>query len=125
MSTIFRGKLCGFICGETSEPLSNLIVRLYRGRDVQSLATLAVANPKDTLAVLTEEQIKEKAAALLAETQTDGDGNFSFALGESERDDGEAFEIDVYCTTVPGLKEQPNPLRPLQFSITTLQPRWR
>jgi hypothetical protein len=125
MATIFRGKLCGFICGETSEPLSNLIVRLYRHRDVQSLATLAVVNPKDTLAVLTEEQIKEKAAALLAETQTDGDGNFSFALGESERDDGEAFEIDVYCTTVPGLKEQPNPLRPLQFSITTLQPRWR
>lgn len=125
MAYIFRGKLCGLICPECPEPLANVIVRLYRSRDAQTVTALAVANPKETFAVLTEEQVKAKASALIAEIKTDEEGNFSFALGDNEGYKGEAFEVDVYCGTVPRLKPRPQPPTPLQFSITTLQPRWR
>jgi hypothetical protein len=42
------------------------------------VATLAAAKPKDTFAVLAEEQIEDQTAAWLAETQTDGEENFSW-----------------------------------------------
>lgn len=48
-SYIFKGRLCGYICPECPEPLSNLKVRLYRLRGDQNAVALAVANPKDTL----------------------------------------------------------------------------
>jgi hypothetical protein len=124
MSYIFRGKLCGLICAECPEPLSNVIVRLYRSRDAKIETALAVASPKETFTVLTDEQVKEKESALIAETETDEEGNFSFDLGDKKYK-GEAFEVDVYCGTVPRLKPGPTPPKPLQFSITTLQPRWR
>lgn len=125
MAYILRGKLCGFICSECPEPLSNVIVRLYRSRDAQNVTALAVANPKETFAILTEEQVNAKASSLIAEAKTDEAGNFTFELGDNERYKGEAFEVDVYCATVPRLKPGPQPPPPLQFTITTLQPRWR
>jgi hypothetical protein len=125
MAYIFRGKLCGLICAECPEPLANVTVRLYRSRDAQTVTALAVANPKETFALLTEEQVKAKAAALIAETGTDAAGNFSFTLDDNQGYKGEAFEVDVYCGTVPRLKPHPQPPTPRQFSITTLQPRWR
>jgi hypothetical protein len=125
MAYIFRGKLCGLICAECPEPLANVTVRLYRSRDVQNVTALAVASPKETFAILTDEQVKEKASVLIAEAKTDEEGNFIFELGDNKRYNGEAFEVDIYCGTVPRLKPQPQPPTPLQFSITTLQPRWR
>ena len=125
MPYIFRGRLCGLICAECPEPLANVLVRLYRSRDSQMVTALAVANPKETFAILTEAQIADKASALIAETRTDEEGNFAFELGDGEQYKGEAFEVDVYCGTVPRLKPRPRPPTPLQFSITTLQPRWR
>jgi len=125
MAYIFRGKLCGLICPECPEPLANVVVRLYRSRDTQTVTALAVANPKETFTVLTEKQVKDKPSSLIAEAKTDDEGNFTFELGDKERYQGEAFEIDIYCATVPHLKPRPNPPAPTQFSITTLQPRWR
>src|SRR4051794_13483493 len=125
MPYVFRGRLCGLICAECPEPLANVVVRLYRSRDAQNVTALAVASPKETFAILTEEQVNEKASALIAETRADEEGNYTFELGENERYSGEAFEVDVYCGTVPLLKPPPQPPTPLQFSITTLQPRWR
>jgi len=125
MSYIFRGRLCGLICAECPEPLANVRVRLYRTRDPQTVTALAVASPKETFAILTEAQVTDKASALIAETRTDEQGNFAFELGDREQYNGEAFEVDIYCGTVPRLKPRPRPPTPLQFSITTLQPRWR
>lgn len=125
MPYIFRGKLCGLICSECPEPLANVVVRLYRSRDEQTVTARAIASPKETFAILSDEQVNEKAAALIAETKTDAEGNFTFTLSDKERYQGEAFEVDVYCGTVPRLKPRPQPPTPLQFSITTLQPRWR
>ncbi len=125
MSYIFKGKLTGFICPECPEPLSNVKVRLYRTRKDQDVTSLAVASAKETFSILTEEMVKAKESSLIAEADTDANGNFVFELGERQKYGGEAFEVDVYCGTVPHRKPSPTPVRPLQFSITTLQPAWR
>ncbi|WKZ17680.1 MAG: carboxypeptidase-like regulatory domain-containing protein [Candidatus Jettenia sp. CY-1] len=125
MAYIFRGKLCGLICPECPESLANVTVRLYRSRNVQTVVALTVTSPKEPFVILTEEQVKEKSSALIAETNTDEEGNFTFELGDNERYNGEMFEVNVYCTTVPRLKPSSQIPTPMQFSITTLQPRWR
>jgi len=125
MAYTFRGNLCGLICPECPEPLSQVTVRLYRNREAQDVTSLAVASPKDTFAILTDDEVRAKVSSLIAETQTNSDGSFTFTLGEQTRYGGEAFEVDVYCGTVPQLKPGPRPPTPLQFSITTIQPLWR
>ncbi|HLK58481.1 MAG TPA: hypothetical protein VKU00_18070 [Chthonomonadaceae bacterium] len=126
MSYVFRGSLCGYICTECPEPLTNVTVRLYRSRPDQDVTVLAVANPKNTLALLTEDAVNAKAAALIAETATNADGTFTFELGDKENYTGQAFEVDVYCGSVPHQIVVPNPPPPpRQFSITTLQPMWK
>ena len=122
---IFKGSLCGFICPECPEPISNVKVRLYRLRADQNAAVLAVANPKDTLALLSDEQVLEKSGMLLAEVETDAEGRYHFELGDKQRYKGEAFEVDIYCGTVPRQKPGRVPPKPLQISLTTVQPLWR
>jgi hypothetical protein len=120
MVYIFRGRLCGFISTECPEPLAGAHVRLYRSHPEQKVILLAVTNPDDTLTILTDEQVKEKESLLFAESETANDGSFIFKLDEKNYN-GEAFEVDLHCGTVPG----PKLPKPLQFSITTLQPPWR
>lgn len=122
---IFRGRLCGTLCGDCFEPLSGVKVRLYRLRADQNATRLAVADPKTTLAVLNADQIEAKQKSLLGEFDTDDAGNFTAELGNQIEYAGEAFEIDVYCGTVPRRRPQPPPRGPVQFSITTVQPQWR
>ena len=124
MNYIFKGRLWGYICSECFEPLSAVKIRLYRSRKDQNITSLAVAQPKDTFAILTEAQVKEKSSSLIAETTSDSNGNFEFNLGEKQKYNGEAFEIDIYCESVPHGK--PLPKKPaVQFSITTIQPVWK
>ena len=125
MAYTFKGRLCGLICTDCPEPLSNVVVRLYRHRGGQDVTALAVASPKDTFAILTDEQVKAKAPSLIAEAKTAADGNFVFELGDAQGYKGEAFEVDVYCGTVPHRKPGRKTPPPLQFSITTLRPMWR
>lgn len=125
MAYIFRGRLCGYICDECPEPLSRVKVRLYRTAEGRNVTALAVANPKETFQILSDEQVRDKESLLIAEAETDDAGNFSFSLGDEQKYGGEAFEVDVYCGNVPrGLKPRHDP-PPVQFSITTLQPLWR
>src|SRR4051812_36865019 len=63
----FRGRLCGTLCGDCFEPLSNVTVRLYSLRADQDATSLAVADPKTTLSVLTDAQVQAKKSALLGE----------------------------------------------------------
>jgi len=121
----FKGRLCGFICTECPEPLARVNVRLYRSRAGQDVTALAVAKPKDTFAILSDEEAKAKQSSLIAETQTDDDGNFEFELSDKQKYQGEAFEVDVYCGTVPHRKPTPRPPKPLQFSVTVIQPQWK
>ncbi|MBW4520767.1 MAG: hypothetical protein KME16_13825 [Scytolyngbya sp. HA4215-MV1] len=122
---LFKGQLCGLICSECPEPLSIGKVRLYRTRQEQNVPALAVADPKDTFAILTDEAVDAKAKYLLAEVTPDAEGRFTFELGAAQNYHGEAFDIDFECGTVPHRKPFPRPHPPIQFSITTLQPQWR
>jgi hypothetical protein len=119
----FMGSLCGYLCEECREPLSGVKVRLYRA--ARQITERAAADPKDTFELVSADGIKGKAGSLIAETVTDDKGNFTFDLGPKQKYDGEAFEIDVYCETVPGHKATGKAPEPVQFSITTLQPQWR
>jgi len=121
----FRGRLCGSLCDDCLDPLSNVKVRLYRLRPDQDVTRLAVADAKDTFAVLSAEQIRAKEKSLLGEFETDDAGNFTAALGDVAKYAGEAFEIDVYCGTVPRRPPKPPPKGPVQFTVTTVQPQWR
>src|SRR5450432_537605 len=100
----FRGKLCAYLCTDCQEDLSGVKVRLYRNRSDQNVTALAAASTNDTLAILDEDEIKAKAKFLIAETDTKDDGSFSFSLGGDQKYEGGAFEIDVYCGTVPHRK---------------------
>lgn len=71
MNYTFKGKLQGLICSECLEPLSNVTVRLYKTRKDQNVTALAVANPKDTCVILTDDMVEKKASSLIAETETD------------------------------------------------------
>ena len=117
---VLRGRLCGLLCADCLEPLSGVTVRIYSLRPNQDATRLAVADPKTTLSVLNEADVQGKQSALLGEFPTDSNGNFTASF--NERYQGEAFEIDVYCGTVPHGPPRP-PHGPVQFSITTLQPQ--
>jgi hypothetical protein len=125
MNYLFRGTLCGALCGDHTEPLSDVTVRLYRHLPDTNVAALAVASPNDTFTLLDEAQIGEKSKRLIAETRTDAQGGFSFNLGAEQRYGGEAFEVDVYCGTVPHRVPGRKDPAPRQFSITTYQPAWK
>lgn len=122
---LFKGRLCGLICKECSEPLAGAKLRLYRPSQTQDVVSLAVAHPKDTLALLEDTQLDEKSGRLIAEVELDADGRFEAALGGNDKYDGGAFEIDIYCGTVPRQPPPRVPPKPRQFTLTTLQPQWR
>lgn len=120
------GRLEGLLGPDFPEPLAGARVRLYRPREAPDVvAARAAALPKDTLAVLTDAQVAAKAGDLLAEAPIGDDGRFEVTLGAHEQYGGSAFEIDVYCGTVPHLPPRPKPHPPVQFQITVVQPRWR
>jgi hypothetical protein len=125
MSYRFRGRLCGRLCLECLEALSDVTIRIYRNRQDQNTTALAVADPGLTLSLVNDDQINAKQSSLIAETKTDAQGNFTFDLGENQNYKGEAFEIDVYCGTVPRRKPGRKKVQPRQFSVTTVQPLWK
>lgn len=121
MHYTYHGRLCGYVCSHCPEPLSNVKVRLYRLRDDQNAASLATAATKETLRPLSDDDAADKADYLLAESETDENGAFAVEFGDDY--DGEPFEVDVYVESVPGGPESDAP--PIQFTVTTLQPKWR
>lgn len=126
MSYLFYGELCGYICPECPEAISNVTVRLYRVREAEGVARQAVAREKETLGILDDETVQQKADDLLVEATTDGAGRFAVELSEEQQQyAGGPFELDVYCETVPHRKPDAPSAEPLQFTVTTIQPHWR
>ncbi len=121
MSYTFKGRLCGYLCEECQEPLARVRVRLYRARD-ENLTARAVASAKETYAILGDQDLEQRGLPI-AEADTDDQGRFAIELDE-ERYDGGPFDVDLYFETVPRPRVATG-VRPLQVSITTLQPRWR
>ena len=82
MNYIFKGNLCGYICDDCTDYLSNVTVKLYSTGDEQDDLQFATADPKNTFSVLKKKQIKTKKNRLIAEAETDAFGNFQVELGE-------------------------------------------
>ena len=126
MTYLFKGALKGALCRDCIEPLVGMTLKAYRivaaGTDTTQLA---VAHAKDTFTQVDAAAQQTKASRLLAEVMIDEVGNFALDFSKAPNYGGEAFEIDLYCGTVPHLKPGPRLPVPLQFSITTLQPLWR
>jgi hypothetical protein len=121
---IFKGRLRAYICKECLEVLANVQVRLYRHRGDQKVDSLVAAAPKHTFAVLSEDNVNAKARYLIAETRTDRNGEFAFQLDpKKDHYSGEAFEVDVRMTSVPGRNPDAEDI-PVQFTITSLEPEW-
>jgi hypothetical protein len=124
MKYTFDGNLRGVVCPGIDEPVAEATVRLYRGGDGPELAAQVAARPKQTSAIIDEKRVEAKTSRLLAETDTDEEGNFSVVV-DGERADygGEAVELDVRLTEVPGGNDPD--ADPVQVTVTSLQPEWR
>ncbi|WP_103068165.1 transthyretin-like family protein [Aquimarina sediminis] len=124
MGFILRGNLAGELCKDCKEPLFGSVVRFYRVANLDTTVITNVASdPKNTLQILDEKQIKAKAKFLIAEAEIDKNGNYETSLkGDYEQYDGPIM-IDVLTKRVVNQKSKDRD--PLQFTITTLQPRWR
>lgn len=121
---IFKGKLRAYICKECLDVLANVQVRLYRHRSDQDVPGLVAAVPKHTFAVLSDDDVKAKDQYLIAEVRTDQNGEFTFQINtENNKYSGEAFEVDVRMTTMPGRDPDAKQI-PVQFTITSLKPEW-
>lgn len=96
MGYLFKGTICGRLCDDCEEDLSNAVVKLYRLREDQQKTILATASPKNTFAILSNKEVDAKEDFLIAESRTNAKGHFQFELGENQDYEGEAFEIDVY-----------------------------
>ena len=121
---IFEGKLKAHICKDCVDILTNIRVRIYRNRSDQDVAGLSATAPKHTFSILTEDEVKAKDPYLIAETITDGSGKFKFQLNRRKDNySGEAFEVDVHLTSMPGRNPDAKAI-PVQFTITTLKPEW-
>lgn len=118
----FRGTLCGLLCSDCQEWVSDATLRLYRARK-GDVTTQAVADPKWTFTPLKPEEVRAKEGDLLAEATTDAQGRFQVRL--DDRYAGEAFQVDLLLKTVPHRKAGGPAPQPRQFSVTTLQPLWR
>jgi len=124
MEYTFRGQLCGYVCPEIKEPIADATVRLYRvDRDVAHVTERATAAAKETFEILDRDAVEAKADRLLVETRTDDDGAFEVHVGDGQEYDGEAFGIDVRTDHVPGPQDED--ADPIQFTLTTHQPKWR
>ncbi len=115
MSYVFKIKLCGRICEECAEPLSEIQVLLYSRNDDQT-ANLVAAAPKNTIAKLDDSAVKKKTSLLLAQGFTDANGRVDLRL--DDKYDGKAFDVDIRIGG-PGDGETH------QIHLTTLAPTWR
>ena len=125
MTYLFKGTLKGALCRDCIEPLVGLTLKAYRIAADRDATAMAVAQAKDTFAPVDAAAMAAKASQLLAEAVIDDAGNFALDFSKSPSYSGGAFEVDLYCGSVPHLPPRPQPPTPLQFSITTLQPMWR
>lgn len=124
MSHTIKGNLAAYLCGrDCSEYLSQVKVRIYLPLADVNIPAVSSAEIKDTFREVKEEEIKSKQDRLLAEAETDVEGNFSIKI--DERYSRSALEIDFYCGSVPRPPLPPKKGKERQFHITTFVPQWK
>ncbi len=128
MNYSLRGNLRGFYCGDCFDFFYNATIKVYSTEASAVTTQLALANAKETFHQRTPKELKAISKKLLFETTTDENGNFEVLIGDKQKYNGGAFEIDFECGTVPtrlGPRNPPKPHGSVQFHITTLQPFWK
>ena len=101
-----------------------MVVRLYHSAGDARTTELAVADPKETLAILGADEVAARQGRLIAEERADASGVAQFDLSE-EVYQGGPFEIDVLVERAPNQKQGGTKRPAVQLAITTLQPVWR
>ena len=123
MSYIIKGNFTAYICDDCLENLSQVSVRFYLPPRETNVPAVSTAEIKETFRELSDDEIKSKGNRLVAETQTDMEGNFVIKIEEKYAES--AFEIDIYCGSVPRLPFPPKKGKERQFHITTYVPQWK
>lgn len=123
MKYLIKGNFSAYLCEECLENLSQSRVRIYLPQREANVAAVSSAEIKDTFKELSNEEIKSKENRLIAEAETDTEGNFTANIDEKYANS--ALEIDIYCGTVPRLPFPPKKGKPRQFHITTYVPQWK
>lgn len=126
MSYTIKGFLHGFLCRECVEPLSGMTVRVYRAVGVRA-GTDASAREKETYHLLSDEDLEGRGKPLGA-GEIDANGRYDVVFDEdadyNREDEDQYIWVDVFANTIPGAEEARATISPVQFSITTLLPRW-
>lgn len=118
MTYIFRGQLSGEIASGFREPLADATLRLYQYRGTKYISGLFVADPSGPLTVMSLDTMRSKMSSFMIETTADAQGRFVFELDEQSGYKGEACELDLFLTSVPGCKSQ---APPVQIALTTIR----
>ena len=128
MKYVLNGNLQGFYCGDCSDFLYKAKVKIYSADPGVNITALAVASENETFHQRTAEELASLQKRFLLDAETDAWGNFTIDFSRVPNYNGEAFDVDFECGSVPlkfDLKNPPKPYGPFQFHITTLQPLWR
>ncbi|RNA61039.1 hypothetical protein D1631_03350 [Chryseobacterium nematophagum] len=123
MRHIIKGNLAAYLCRDCSEYLSQVKVRVYLPQSDINLAAVSAAEIKDTFKEVKEEEIKSKENRLIAEAETDMNGNFSLII--DEKYSRSSLEIDFSCGTISRPPLTPKKGKERQFHITTFVPQWK
>ena len=123
MNYILKGTLNALAWEDCIESLPNVIVKIYDVKDRANLDDLLIKGKKSILVLDSEEMQHEKEKHLLGEGLTNINGNFEIGL-DTEKYHGGAFEIAIYCASVPGQKNGTDHHKSIEFVVATLLPTW-
>lgn len=125
MGYLVKGTLRGALCADCIEPLEGLQVRAYALAGGRDAAALAAARTNDTFDQVSDADRDAKAPRLLAQASIDSSGAYTLDFGKAKDYAGQAFELDLYAETVPRRKSGEGLPKPMQFTLTVVQPQWR
>ena len=129
----FRGNLEAQVASGIKQSLQGATVHLYRVPeekvDEEDLRLAATASPKETIRVLSEEEVADKQSQHFAEGEVGEDGEFSVHIPkdanyqEDKQGRPAVFQIDIRVENIPGSGLAAE--LPIQFTLTTHRPAWR
>ncbi len=117
---LLRGSLSAALCDHCTEVLGGVTVRLYE--PLAGARRSPTDAPTDEPRVLDADEVRAKAARLIAESVTSAEGSVVLRLPHQYR--GQALEVDLALSSVPH-RPGPRPRRQVQVALSALAPQWR
>lgn len=131
MNYTLKGRLYTAICDDHKKAIPHTKIRVYRLQEEMNAATAyTAAQSKELIQVFEEKEIKSRKKQLLAETETDANGNYEFNInGEKTGYTGGVVAIVLYYDEVPEYGQKgtslPKGFKPFEVLIDVIQPKWR